>query len=87
MKHFPNDALGCNSVSWGPYNAIGSLSEDPSSPSPIRRLVTGSCDNTVRVWRCAGGSEGQWTEEGRHGKPHTGKSYRYMFVLYDERGE
>mmetsp|Transcript_12017 Transcript_12017/g.18155 ORF Transcript_12017/g.18155 Transcript_12017/m.18155 type:complete len:305 (+) Transcript_12017:94-1008(+) len=43
-----NDSLGCNSVSWAPFSALGSLLENGRS---IKRLVTGSCDNMVRIWR------------------------------------
>mmetsp|Transcript_21142 Transcript_21142/g.35824 ORF Transcript_21142/g.35824 Transcript_21142/m.35824 type:complete len:320 (-) Transcript_21142:151-1110(-) len=45
---FLNDALGCNAVSWAPYNPTASHSEDGAF---IHRLVTGSCDNMVRVWK------------------------------------
>eukprot|EP01041_Mallomonas_annulata_P009522 gene9522-19799_t len=57
VTNFQNDTLGTNSVSWAPYSAVGSLTEDGR---PIRRLVTGSCDNTVRIWRLL---EGGWYEE------------------------
>ena len=66
VSDFKNDALGCNSVSWAPYSALGSSSDDGSA-APVRRLVTGSCDNLVRIWRCVGGS---WQEE-RKFSPHS----------------
>lgn len=69
-KHFQNDSLGCNAVSWAPANAVGSVTEDGTL---IRRLVTGSCDNTVRIWRSMG-SDGHWTEEPREAGSHTGMS-------------
>jgi protein transport protein SEC13 len=45
VKSFQNDTLGCNSVSWAPYGALGSQNQDGST---TRFLVTGSCDNSVR---------------------------------------
>lgn len=61
-----NDTLGCNSVSWAPYSALGSLLENGRS---IKRLVTGSCDHSVRMWRQQ--DDGTWTEEDRQASPHT----------------
>lgn len=40
-KHFQNDMLGCNSVSWAPSNTIGSTLEDGSI---VKRLATGQSD-------------------------------------------
>lgn len=69
---FVNDALGCNSVTWAPYTAVGNLPNGNDKPS--LRLATGSCDNTVRVWRFEGdwdnGHAGQWVEEKKVGSPH-----------------
>lgn len=46
---FEVSRMGCNSVSWAPYNALGSnLGEGRGHAF---QLVTGSCDNVVRVWR------------------------------------
>lgn len=67
-----NDALGCNSVSWAPYHAV--LSHSPENNGAlVFRLVTGSCDNYVRVWRWVEGSpDTAWTEEPRIvGTPHS----------------
>lgn len=63
IKHFQNDTLGCNSVSWAPYSSNTSHAE--SDGSLIRRLVTGSCDNQVRIWKSqdGGGEDGTWAEE------------------------
>lgn len=63
VEYFHNDALGCNSVSWAPYSSSSSHAE--ADGSLIRRLVTGSCDNVVRIWRsCEGaGEDGSWVEE------------------------
>jgi protein transport protein SEC13 len=46
-------------VSWAPFNAIGSILEGGVQ---VRRVVTGSCDNMVRIWSSVG-PEGQWAEE------------------------
>eukprot|EP00607_Mallomonas_marina_P009901 CAMPEP_0182419684 /NCGR_PEP_ID=MMETSP1167-20130531/4084_1 /TAXON_ID=2988 /ORGANISM="Mallomonas Sp, Strain CCMP3275" /LENGTH=305 /DNA_ID=CAMNT_0024594737 /DNA_START=64 /DNA_END=981 /DNA_ORIENTATION=+ len=59
VNHFQNDTLGTNAVSWAPYSSVGSFTEDGRS---VRRLVTGSCDNTVRIWRSV---DGGWSEEGK----------------------
>jgi hypothetical protein len=48
-----NDSLGCNSVSWAPYHPI--TSHTGESTGLIYRLVTGSCDNIVRIW--------SWTDD------------------------
>jgi len=71
-KSFQNDSLGCNSVSWAPYSAATSHLDG----SLVRRLVTGSCDNIVRIWRCIDSSasgvdsssdfaSGGWSEEAK----------------------
>ena len=54
---FTDSTLGCNSVSWAPFQA-----PRDGAAAPVLRLSTGSCDNRVRVWRCAG-SLAEWTEE------------------------
>jgi protein transport protein SEC13 len=59
---FQNDTLGCNAVSWAPYSPAASHSEDGSF---IFRLVTGSCDNVVRVWKKLENSPAGWVEEAR----------------------
>ena len=46
-------------MSWAPFNAIGSILEGGIQ---VRRVVTGSCDNMVRIWRSVG-TEAHWTEE------------------------
>eukprot|EP01038_Epipyxis_sp_PR26KG_P010817 gene10817-14522_t len=63
FKYFQNDSLGCNSVSWAPYSSSSSHSENGTL---VRRLVTGSCDNIVRIWKNVDSdSSGQWTEEAK----------------------
>lgn len=76
-SHISNDNLGCNSVSWAPFSAIGSILEDGRS---IRRLVTGSCDNSVRIWKQL---EGVWIEEEKTGAPHTGHSTHSLTYFTD----
>lgn len=44
--------IGVNAVSFAPYNAAIS--------QPIKRLVTGGCDNLVKIWAC---KEGVWEME------------------------
>jgi len=47
-SNFQDSPLGCNSVSWAPYTAISSQDENGM---PLKRLVTGACDNKVRIWQ------------------------------------
>ena len=89
---FVNDALGCNSVSWAPYTALGNSTDGTyllfylyfkyycncisAGKSVALRLVAGSCDTTVRVWKFDGqwenGHQGSWREEKKIGNPHAG---------------
>ena len=71
---FQNDSLGCNSISWAPYSALGSIMEDGSS---VRRLVTGSCDNSVRIW-AFNVQLNKWQEESKQSSPHKGL---YAYVI------
>lgn len=71
---FQNDTLGCNSVSWAPYNPSSSHTGDGSV---VYRLVTGSCDNVVRIWKKIESSGNSisigWTEEAKScTTPHSG---------------
>lgn len=43
INHFQDSTLGCNAVSWAPYNALGSQSG--------KRVVTASCDKTIKIWQ------------------------------------
>lgn len=43
---FHDSTLGCNAVSWAPFHSLGS--DGPQGP--IKRIVTASCDNTVKLW-------------------------------------
>jgi len=49
---------GCNAVSWGPAHNPGVKPE--AQQTPIRQLVTGGCDNTIKIWGCD--HNNQWTE-------------------------
>lgn len=42
-------AVGANSVSWAPSVSPGGLWNSKSDATPVRRLVTGGCDNLVKV--------------------------------------
>lgn len=53
-----DSSLGCLSVSWAPY-AHGSAADGQAPP---KRLVTGSCENMVRVWQYAP-AEASWKQE------------------------
>jgi len=45
---FKTHKTGCNAVAWAPYDGAG------------LRLITGGCDNLVKIWRCD--ESEQWTE-------------------------
>ncbi|CAI5740272.1 unnamed protein product [Peronospora destructor] len=58
VSHFKDSALGCNAVSWAPYNSVGSQ----SPAGPIRRVVTASCDKSIKIWSLTEG-ETEWTKQ------------------------
>ncbi|XP_067012753.1 protein SEC13 homolog [Anabrus simplex] len=63
-KKYPNaHTIGCNAVSWCPASAPNSAF-DPLAASrqtqPVKRLVTGGCDNLVKIWKEDGD---RWIEE------------------------
>ncbi len=68
VKVIKNDNLGCNTVSWAPFTALGSLLDDGTF---VKRIVTGSCDNIVRIWKCTGT---EWEIEHDKPSPHSGKT-------------
>jgi len=55
-------AIGVNAVSWGP--ASGSIITSASSPQPVstKRIVSGGCDNSVKIWKF-NDSENAWKLE------------------------
>lgn len=56
--------IGCNAISWCPATRINpdfnSLSG--SKPSVVKRLVSGGCDNLVKIWKEDGD---RWVEEAK----------------------
>jgi protein transport protein SEC13 len=43
------DKVGCNSVTWAPYGALGSLTPDGRW---VMKLACGGADQTVKIYRC-----------------------------------
>lgn len=56
--------IGCNSVSWCPSTAPEPAFDQRASKSGpiIKRLVSGGCDNAVKIWKEDGD---RWVEENR----------------------
>nr|CAI5845509.1 unnamed protein product [Callosobruchus analis] len=56
-------AIGCNAVSWAPAitPSFGNNEAD-QKPQQIKRLVSGGCDNLVKIWREDGD---RWVEESK----------------------
>lgn len=56
-------SLGATSVSWAPADHLGHFKQEGNdNPQTVKRLVTGSCDNVVRIYKCqtsSGGSASQ----------------------------
>jgi len=44
-------AIGVNAVSWAPAVSPGSLTNATQPTAPIKRFVSGGCDNLVKIWR------------------------------------
>jgi protein transport protein SEC13 len=59
-----DDVQACTSVSWAPYNSLGS--QGPHGP--IQRVVTGSINTSIRIWK-RGAQDPQWSieQEGLYG--------------------
>ena len=55
-QYIKDNTLGVNSVSWAPYVAY---KKDTSDEAVSMRLVTGGCDNRIRFWMKAPGSD-EW---------------------------
>ncbi|GAB9464131.1 hypothetical protein Gpo141_00001572 [Globisporangium polare] len=58
VSHFKDSSLGCNAVSWAPFNSLGSKGET----GVVRRLVTASCDKAIKIWSLPEGHT-EWTKE------------------------
>lgn len=59
VKKIPNaHSIGCNSVSWGPVFPPTSA----AGYTPQRRIVSGGCDNLVKIWLFSE-AEDKWLEE------------------------
>lgn len=65
-KKIPNaHIIGCNAVSWAPstlFDPNFDGKNDKSSGSLVKRLATGGCDNTIKIWKDDGD---RWVEESR----------------------
>ncbi|KDR17793.1 protein SEC13 homolog [Zootermopsis nevadensis] len=65
-KKIPNaHTIGCNAVSWCPATAPNpafDASAASRSPVLVKRLVTGGCDNLVKIWKEEGD---RWIEEAK----------------------
>ncbi|KDO31944.1 hypothetical protein SPRG_03160 [Saprolegnia parasitica CBS 223.65] len=55
-SYFQDSTLGVNAVSWAPYHSLGLQG---------KRVVTASCDNTVKVWALPDGAT-EWVKEDLH---------------------
>ncbi|XP_061195561.1 protein SEC13 homolog isoform X3 [Saccostrea echinata] len=60
-KKIPNaHSIGCNAVSWAPPINPGDLLDPSGRHQPIKQLVSGGCDNLVKIWK---EEDGQWKED------------------------
>jgi len=59
VTKFKAHRTGCNAVSWAPAAPINGISFTPTDEG--KRLVSGGCDNQVKIWRCT--ADGLWEEE------------------------
>ncbi|KAK6176805.1 protein SEC13 homolog [Patella vulgata] len=53
-------SIGCNAVSWAPAVTPNALFDTGNRPPTVKRIVSGGCDNLVKIWR---EEDGQWIEE------------------------
>lgn len=56
--------FGCNAVSWAPATAASSTEGTNPSGLSNPRIVTGGCDNCVKIWR-QDSQTGEWSEEAK----------------------
>lgn len=62
-KKIPNaHTIGCNAVSWAPATSPlpGIDASTLSRSTPVKRLVSGGCDNLIKIWKEDGD---RWVEE------------------------
>lgn len=61
VDYLEDSALGVNAVSWAPFGSF----MDPDEPTKLvpPRLVTGSCDNKLRLWIGPEESGGEWKQD------------------------
>ena len=62
-KKIPNaHTIGCNAVSWAPATSPlpGIDAGNLSRSVPVKRLVSGGCDNLIKIWKEDGD---RWVEE------------------------
>jgi len=57
----PTHPLGATSVSWAPPISSGALYDARFAAPPPMRLVSGGCDNAIRIWKCS--SDSKWELE------------------------
>jgi len=63
VNKFQAHNIGCNAVSWGPPVPPGAFTNPQAlSTPPVKRLVSGGCDNMVKIWRFIEG-ENRWMLE------------------------
>lgn len=62
-KKIPNaHSIGCNAVSWAPAISPEPAFDNNSAQSSIKKLVSGGCDNLVKIWKEDGD---RWVEESK----------------------
>lgn len=55
--------VGCNAISWCPTSCADTFSGTNSQAgAPVKRVVTGGCDNLVKIWR---EENDRWVEENK----------------------
>lgn len=62
--------IGCTSVSWSPAAPKGSLVGSKAPGQPVRRMVSGGCDNCVKVW-VYNDEQRHWQQDGATLAAHT----------------
>jgi len=54
--------IGCNAVSWSPAVTPNSAVDGNTASKSVKRLVSGGCDNLVKIWR---EEDDTWVEENK----------------------